>query len=445
MAQIYKPPKRAAKKQPKDLQLLIDSVDFQGQGVCSQHSPVVFVDGALPGETCRVTVTKQKKSVWLARAKKIENASSHRITPVCDHYGKCGGCQTQHINPDSLRSFKRASIAHMLKQGLGLTEINWQADVQSPPVGYRRKCRLAIDARNKKAVLLGFRSKDVKSVVNVQSCPVLAPKLNALLSPMQELVGHMSSPQCLGHIGLLSGDNLIQISLRVVKPLGKQDEKRWIEFANQAQCQLLAEYADGHSRILNDLDAAITIAPEDGIALEVGANDFIQINHQVNQAMVKQAANWLALDKQDRLLDLFCGLGNFSLPLAQICHSVLAVEGVPEMVQRAEQNALKSRIDNCRFVAGDLAQPDNIADFTADNVDKVLLDPARDGAIAVIPQIAALQPSHIVYVSCNPSTFVRDAKELSTYKYRLEKISLMDMFPNTAHSELMALFVPVSE
>lgn len=445
MAQIFKPAKKAAKKFPKGLSLQIDRLDYQGQGVASQHKPVVFVEGGLPGETCQVLVKKQKQNYWLAKATKIENASPSRRVPFCDYYGVCGGCQTQHAGVEAMRGFKRASIEHMLKQALGDNVINWQPDIVSEPVGYRRKCRLAIDARNKSSVLLGFRSKDSNRITPVDSCLVLVPELNALLDPIQCLVQQMVAPQRIGHIGLLHGDNITQISLRVVKPLSKRDEQSWIDMADNQGCQLVAEYAEGQSTVLNQHQQPVNISPEHDVHLDAGDNDFIQVNDQVNKLMVQQAMRWMALTEHDHVLDLFCGLGNFSLPMAKRCQSVLGVEGVAKMVQRAEHNALKNGIDNCQFVQSDLAQQDSIRRLSLGDIDKVLLDPARDGAQAVMSQLATLRPSRIVYVSCNPSTFARDVKELSTYKYQLEKVSLMDMFPNTSHTELMALFVPVSD
>lgn len=443
MAQIFKPRPKAKTPLLQRTSVVIDDVDYLGQGVCRTHKPLLFVQGGLPGEQVELEVTSQKNNFWQGTAKKISQPADARIQPFCQYFGQCGGCQTQHAQPQDMRGLKRAAIDTLLTRSLDIQSLDWHEDIASSSVGYRRKCRLAIDARNKKDVRIGFRGQHSNKVIDVKECQVLVPELAALIAPINELVKGLDSPLSIGHIVLLRGQSVTQVSFRLIKPLGKNDRLNMLDFATSQNCQVQLESSQGQTERLSDDHRELDICISSELSLGVQPDDFIQVNHQVNLQMIEQAISWLALSDNDHVVDLFCGLGNFSLPVAARCHSVLAIEGVAKMVQRAEQNAQKNGIANCRFVTGDLTEADILQKLGAVKGCKVLLDPSREGAQAVIPQVAALSPSHILYVSCNPATFVRDAKLLNTYKYRLEKISLMDMFPNTTHTELMALFVPL--
>lgn len=445
MVQIYKPPRKARSRKPNKVTVTIDDIDHLGQGVCRSHKPVLFVQGALPEEQVEVDVREQKAKFWQGIATKIIKPAKVRTQPFCAHFNQCGGCQTQHVQPAIMREYKRRGLDRSLSRALHVSSINWQQAIAANSSGYRRKCRLAIDARDKQDVRIGFRGQHSSKVIDIQSCGVLVPELAGLIAPLNQLVKALSNPRAIGHIGLLRGDNTTQITLRLTKSLGNNDQTSVKAFAKAHGCQLVLASTQGDDEVFGAVEPGIDISINQEMSLKVQSDDFIQVNHQINLRMIEQAIDWLALTTNDKVVDLFSGLGNFSLPMASRCASVLGVEGVAKMVQRAEQNALRNGILNCQFVSGDLTEAGILQRLGAEIGSKVLLDPSREGAADVIPQICALAPTHVLYVSCNPATFVRDAKILTAYNYRLEKIALMDMFPNTTHTELMALFVPLGD
>lgn len=440
MARTYKPlPKTKRPAKPLLKTLTIDHLDAHGKGVV-RHKPVVFVQGALPAEVCEVEITNRKKRFWEGTVARVQQASEQRVVPFCPHFARCGGCQTQHAAQAAMGQWKQEAISAQLKRAVALEHIPWYARIEKQDRGYRRRARLAVDARNPQKVKLGFRSATTNAVLAIEQCGILMPELQALLLPLQMCLQQLDNPRAVGHAILFAADNGRQLTLRVTRTLGADDTARLYDFAEQQDVQVLLDQGDDNVRVMGD-PAPKVYAPEAGLALHVQPDDFVQVNHEVNQAMVAQAMQWLELDPRDRVLDLFCGLGNFSLPLARRTERVLGIEGSTKMVQRAAQNARRNGIDNVEFVAADLRESATMALLARFDGNKLLLDPARDGALAVMPQIRDMELERIVYVSCNPVTFVRDCTVLLEQNYQLAKISLMDMFPQTAHTELMALFV----
>lgn len=441
MARTFKPakPSRHAAQVTKAT-LSIDSVDAHGKGVASKHQPVAFVEGGLPGEVCEVQVTQRKKRFWQSRVSKVLEPAPERRVPFCPHFAECGGCQTQHADPMAMSEWKQDAIDSQLKRMTGLASLPWQTPIRGEARGYRRRARLAVDARNKQKIKLGLRTADNR-VFSLQQCGILAPQLQALLLPLQSLIQSMDAPQSVGHVLLFAADNGRQVTLRVVKTLGDTDASRLQVFAEQQNVQVLLD-TGGQSHDIFGCAQPMFYTPESGVELHVQPDDFVQVNNGVNQAMVAQAMDWLAPDETDKVLDLFCGLGNFSLPLAKRTAAVLGIEGSTKMVQRARENAQRNGIQNLEFEAADLTHSQSLALISAFSSNKLLLDPARDGALEVMPLIAGMGLQKVVYVSCNPATFARDCAVLLDQNYHLAKISLMDMFPQTAHTELMALFVP---
>ncbi|MCC2617784.1 23S rRNA (uracil(1939)-C(5))-methyltransferase RlmD [Aestuariibacter halophilus] len=443
MARVFKPGKQPARNLPATVNHVeIDHWDHRGVGVVPGHQPVLFVNGALPGERVDVRVDDRQKRLWRGHVSHIHSPSPDRITPVCPLFGRCGGCQLQHVDPERALVHKQSALTSLLQRQCALADVPWQAPLSGQPLAYRRKTRLAVDARRPDQRLLGFRGQSSKTVVDVDSCPILEPQLNALLLPLHRVLDDLKAPMAIGHISLLSGENRVQVSVRLTRTVGEADIALWREFAQQHECRVLLEHSDENHTVLGDDDAPMTYSPDGELHLTVTDSDFLQVNRQINQRMVAQAAHWLDLQPSDRLLDLYCGLGNFSLPLAGHCEQVLGIEGITTMVHRAHSNALKNGIDNARFDVADLSQPEQLAAPISDNgFNKVLLDPAREGAYETCQSLANSHHSHVLYVSCNPATFVRDARVLLDGPFTLEKIGLMDMFPQTAHTELMALFV----
>ncbi|WP_416307747.1 23S rRNA (uracil(1939)-C(5))-methyltransferase RlmD [Neptunicella sp. SCSIO 80796] len=449
MVQIFRAPKGNSKKgnnqkqhNPQKLQLNIEQLDHHGQGVCRQHQPLVFVDNALPGESVRVSISDKKSRFWKGRAIDILQPSSQRIAPFCPYFSQCGGCQNQHISAQDMLAHKQSAVDAMLTKVAGTTALNWQPAIYHDQQAYRRKARLAIDNRDKQRLKVGFRAKLSNEVVAIEQCPVLTLPLQKLLPHLLAALHQLHNKNALGHVSLLDSGNQLQVTLRVIKEINEKDKLILANLESASNCRVILETAKNQFEALSASYQPAHYSLQDGIQIALSPNDFIQVNAAVNQQMVEQSIQWLELDKQDRVLDLFCGVGNFSLPLANKVQQLIGIEGVAEMVQQASDNAQRNEISNSRFVQADLTEWNMLNDDGIRHCNKVLLDPARAGALEVIAQLKALKPQKILYVSCNPATFARDMGELLSSGFRLDKIALMDMFPHTVHTELMALFVP---
>lgn len=444
MVQIFKANKKANKKQKLPVQELhIDSLDLEGQGI-AKGSPITFVKGGLPGEICKVQISKQSKRFQQGSVTSVVTSSDLRTTPFCKYFKQCGGCQNQHIAPDNLLPFKQDAVSALLERSAALSaaDIPWQPPLTATTKHYRRKARLAIDARNRDDIRLGFRAQSSKQILNISECQILNANMEALLLPLKLLLQSMRNPGAIGHISMLNGESELSLGFRVIKTLAKNDVALVEEFAEKYDVKCLLQHAEGTSEPENHYALSACNNKNEAVNLNIylSQDDFVQVNTELNQAMVSQAVDWLTLSEDDRVLDLFCGVGNFSLPLALQCGSVLAIEGVAEMVQKAQSNAQINGIKNIEFMRGDLSAEDCLALLSRENCNKVLLDPARDGALEVMEVLKSLSPEAILYVSCNPNTFVRDIAQLLQSNYALEKIRLLDMFPYTTHTEIMALF-----
>ncbi|MCY7294293.1 23S rRNA (uracil(1939)-C(5))-methyltransferase RlmD [Alteromonas sp. a30] len=463
MVKAFRPPKKTHHKKGKTshqaLRLEIDSLDHEGLGVAKQHSPIVFVSGALPGETCLVDITEQKKQVFKGRVKQVLQASRHRKEAICPHFNQCGGCQTQYVDHQTMLGFKQEAITQLLNK-LGAVDIEqdvpWQSPILDSDVAYRRKARLAVDFRQEQSPRIGYRGKGTAEVINITSCPVLKPDLAALIAPIRTLCFELNNKRAIGHIELLQGDRQEGseyvdtrplVVFRMTKDLSQQDKQIISSFAQQQGCDVALELQNSRFEMLAGMSANIDYSLTNSISLKAQVTDFIQVNPVVNRKVVATAIEWLDIKTSDIVLDLYCGLGNFSLPVAEIAKQVVGLEGVPEMVQRASQNAQQNGISHVDFFCRDLDQPEALKKWLGLGVNKVILDPSRVGAKALMSQIAELKPEKILYVSCNPATFGRDIATLMQLKasnkryvgYQLRKIALLDMFPYTAHTEVIAL------
>lgn len=442
MVQLYQ---SARKKQPpqKALTLTIDELDHSGTGVCRAHQPVVFVEGALPGEEVRVRVNERKKRFWRATVEQVLKSGTKRINPFCPHFNQCGGCQHQHIAQLPMLEYKQQAVDQLLNKVAGVKSLNWQAPLFGTDQGYRRKVRLALDARTgkgKSSVHLGFRAKGSDRVVDISECKVLTPPLQQLLPDLRILVKGLGCVRHIGHISLLDADNQLQLCLRLIRPLPEADRQTLKAFAQEHGCALLLQTQAQEFEHLTAETPLANYKPTAELNLDFSPTDFIQVNGAVNRAMIAQALNWLDIKPGDRVLDLFCGVGNFALPMAHNGAEVIGIEGVQAMVEQAQANARKNSLQ-AEFVQADLGDKDALMQLTTQlgQIDKVVLDPARAGAAAVMPWLNQLNPAQILYVSCNPATFARDMGQLVESGWQVDKIGLMDMFPNTAHTELMAL------
>ncbi|WP_425666074.1 23S rRNA (uracil(1939)-C(5))-methyltransferase RlmD [Vibrio tubiashii] len=437
MARFFQP-KKKTQLNTKHQSLTVEKLDHHGAGMAYQNKKPIFIEGALPGEQVLAQLTESKSKFARAKLIKIQKASEQRIAPFCQHYAECGGCNMQHLSIEAQQEYKQQTLSQLMSKFAGQS-VALSAPVVGDERSYRRRARISIKLNKKTRQLeFGFRKKQSKDIVTVTHCPVLDIELDSLLAPLYDLLSGFSNQENIGHVELVKGDNTKVIVLRHLKALKESEQKLLEQFAaeNQASLYLMPE-SDQLNRVVGEsahyLEAGVTIPFE--------PNNFIQVNQNVNQAMVEQALTWLELSEQDRVLDLFCGLGNFSLPMAKQVASVVGVEGVDVMVEKAANNAQVNGINNTAFYQANLEQDVSGQPWAAEKFDKILLDPARAGASGIIEQISALGASRVVYVSCNPATLARDSQSLLNQGYKLQKLGMLDMFPHTSHLESMALFV----
>ncbi|ENM5731964.1 23S rRNA (uracil(1939)-C(5))-methyltransferase RlmD [Vibrio mimicus] len=437
MARFFQPKKQSTidkKHQP----VTIERLDHQGSGLAFLQKKPLFVDGALPGEEVLIQLTESKSKYARGQLIKVLKPSTERVEPFCVHYAQCGGCDLQHLDRTGQINHKQQALSQLMVKFAGQS-LALSAPVCSDDQGYRRRARLSLMWDKKTQQLqFGFRRKQSKAIVSVTHCPVLEPSLNALLPELNALLSQWSQPELLGHVELVKGDNTQVLVLRHLGVLAEQDQQSLSDFATQKGLTLYLTLEAGE---LQHVQGEAPYCEETGSRLSFLPNHFIQVNRAVNQQMVEQALNWLEVNKQDRVLDLFCGLGNFTLPLAKQAQEVVGVEGVEEMVQHATHNAKLNQINNVAFYQANLEQDMTNASWAQQKFAKVLLDPARAGAEGIVDQLAALGAERVVYVSCNPATLARDSQSLLSQGFRLEKLGMLDMFPHTSHLESMALFV----
>jgi 23S rRNA (uracil1939-C5)-methyltransferase len=357
----------------------------------------------------------------------------------CAHAKTCGGCTLQHLPHTEQLALKQRTLAEQLHRVAGLTPDEWAAPLVGPEFGYRRRARIAVrwDAKARQ-LEVGFRAAASQDIVAISDCPVLVAPLQAILRALPALLRGLSKPQALGHVELFSG-SANSLLLRHTASLPEEDLIRLQAFCHEHNAQLWLQGVDAPESYPAGQTLGFSLESW-SLQLAYRPGDFVQVNAPVNAAMIAQALAWLAPQADERILDLFCGLGNFALPLAQSVGEVVAVEGVMAMVERAEANASANGLANVRFLQADLAAP-----MTKDLLGKqgfaaVLLDPPRDGAWHVVQQMSASGAKRVLYVSCNPATLARDAAELVRQGYRLKRAGILDMFPQTAHVEAMALF-----
>ncbi len=436
MVRFYQPPKKQSASK-KHQSLTIERLDHHGAGIAYQQQVPIFVEGALPQEEVVVQVTEQKSNYSRARLIKVNKASPERVPPTCPHYHQCGGCDLQHLSYTAQQQHKQETLKQLMRKFSGAqTDLSLEPLISGAQWYYRRRTRLS--AVNKQGQFhLGFRQRKNNTVIDIDHCPVLDRSLNEILAQLKAMVVSLKFASAVGHIELVLADNGPCILFRLVKTLPESTAQLLQDWCQQRGVQLFLDFGEGVRApeladwpYYQETSAKIPFLP----------GQFIQVNQAVNQAMVSQAIDWLAPTAQDDILDLFCGLGNFSLPLATKARHVTAVEGVASMVETAQNNAQQQGIDNVDFYHANLEAPISEHPWAKGTFDKVLLDPARAGAAGIVEQFAHLGVKRVVYVSCNPATLARDSQQLFEQGYRLEKLGALDMFPHTSHLESMALF-----
>lgn len=434
MAQFFKAKAKSTSiKAIRDAQVL--ALDHHLNGVVKHQGKTYFVDGVLPGE--RVDVLPSAKSGPAKLLKRLNDAPQ-RIKPACQFYKECGGCSAQYLSAQAQREYKQRAVAELISRQSGYQDLPEFEILSGDDWHYRRATRLSTWFDKQRGWQLGFRKKSSKDIVAISECIVLKPQLSALLVPLQQLLKTWPKSINLGHIELVDCQPQIVCRVRVRNQPSDKIAAQLRSFAQQHSIALVIA-TDEQSSYLMGEQAYYDLAEQD-LCLAFTPGDFIQVNEAMNQALVSQALEWLQPCVTDQILDLYAGIGNFSLALAQKAQQVIAVEGVTAMTKQVLVNAEANGLSNVSAFSGDLEQVETAKAWQKTKVNKVLLDPARAGAKLAISQVAKLSPSTVVYVSCNPATLARDAKVLKQAGYRLSKLALVDMFAHTEHVETMALF-----
>jgi 23S rRNA (uracil1939-C5)-methyltransferase len=433
--------------------LQIESLDQDGRGVARHDNKVIFVQGALPGETVGVTTLRKKPSYEIARTEQVFKASSLRVKPQCPHYGVCGGCSMQHIDAAAQVAFKQRVLEDALHHIGGVKAAQILTPIHGPYWGYRHRARLTVKLVDKKGgILVGFHEKKSGYVADMKQCEVLPRHVSDLLVPTRRLIETLSRPNRMPQIEVAVGDTQTAFVLRHMEPLTEQDHRLLKEFGHLHGVTWWLQPSGPDSVHLLETPSSQEIGQELAYALPAydlrmpfKPTDFTQVNPKINQVLIARALSLLEVQPSDRVLDLFCGLGNFSLPLARHAAFVMGVEGSLSLTRQAQHNAQLQGIHHTEFVVGNLFEGLPAAVTAAPAFDRWLIDPPRDGALAVVEALAAMplnqRPKRIVYVSCNPATLARDAAILVLQaQYKLDAAGVINMFPHTAHVESMAVF-----
>ncbi len=429
MAQFYSAKRRVTTRQI--ITVTANDLDSFGQGVARHNGKTLFIPGLLPQESADVAITEDKKQYAKAQVKRRLNDSQDRVTPRCPHFGICGGCQQQHVSIELQQRSKSAALSRLMNNDV--TEV-----IADAPWGYRRRARLSLNYQPKtQQFQMGFRKSASSDIVDVRQCPILAPQLEALLPDLRACLGSLQGIRHLGHVELVQTDSGTLMILRHTAPLSRADNEKLERFSHSKGLSL---YLAPQSEILETVSGQTPWYESNGLRLNFSPRDFIQVNAGVNQKMVTSALEWLDVQPGDRVLDLFCGMGNFTLPLATRAASVVGVEGVPALVEKGRENAQQNGLHNVTFFHENLEEDVTRQPWAINGFDKILLDPARAGAAGVMQHIIKLQPGRIVYVSCNPATLARDSEALLRAGYQIQRLAMLDMFPHTGHLESMVLF-----
>jgi 23S rRNA (uracil1939-C5)-methyltransferase len=435
----------------------ISALDMEARGV--GHIPnedgspgkVVFVEGALPGERVRFSTFKKKKNWEIANMTALLRQSSMRVAPACPHFGMCGGCAMQHLEASAQVAIKQRVLEDDLAHIGKVKPANMLPAIHGPSWGYRFRARLSVKHVKKKGqVLVGFHERKSIFVADIKQCLILPPHVSNLLLPLRELVTSLSIMEQLPQIEVAVGQHVTALVLRIMAALTPDDEAKLRAFADLHQIQFwLQTKGPETARVFYpetpQLDYAL---PEFGITMPFKPVDFTQVNHMINRVLVARALRLLDAQPHERILDLFCGLGNFTLPIATMAASVLGIEGAESLTERALENARANQLDHkTEFACRNLFEMTPEQWVMLGKFDRMLIDPPRDGAQAVCQSLAALphdydeyKPRRIVYVSCSPSTLARDAGILAQAGYRLQLAGVVNMFPHTSHVESMAVF-----
>ena len=429
----------------------IESLDHEARGITRLDGKTIFVEGALPGEEVEYASYRRKPSYELAHTLRVLKASGQRVTPRCPHFGICGGCSMQHLEPSAQVAAKQRVLEDNLWHLGKVKAEQLYPPIYGAPWGYRYRARLSVRWVPKKGgILVGFHEKKSSFIADMRQCEVLPPHLSAMLLPLRSLIGNLSIKDQVAQIEVAVGEYITVLVLRNLAAPSPDDEKLLRDFADHYGVVFyLQPKGPATAYRFHPLDGPELsyCLPEFGIEHFFSPTEFTQVNHAVNRVLVRRAMNLLAPQAGERIADMFCGLGNFSLPMARSGASVLGIEGSAELVRRATENAVTNGLGKqVEYAVANLfeATPETLA--ALGHFDKMLIDPPRDGALELVKSLdekgnCGNEPRRIVYVSCSPATLARDAAILVNAKgYRFRGAGVVNMFPNTSHVESIALF-----
>ena len=438
--------RRSKKPLPKTpVELHIEKLSHDGRGIAHSDGKTQFVEGALPGERVLAVYTNQRSKFDELRAEQILEASPERVTPPCAHAHICGGCSLQHLATDAQIRHKEQVMIEQFRHFGAVLPSELEPPLLDETEGYRRKARLGVRYVMKRdEVLVGFREKSSNFLTAIDRCVVLDPRVGERITELKGLLRNLQAHRDIAQIEVAIGDEDVALVVRNMLPLAQGDLEALLDYAKARDLQLYLQPGgpstvhriwpeQGEDRLSYRLE-------QFGVTLKFHPTDFTQVNAGINRKMVARALDWLDPQPEERVLDLFCGLGNFTLPLASQAGAVVGVEGDEAMVVRGRENALFNQLENVTFHGANLQGDFTGEAWAKEGFDKILIDPPRSGALEVVQYLPKFGAKRIVYVSCNPATLARDAGVLVAHGYRLLKAGVMDMFPHTTHVESIALF-----
>ncbi len=427
------------------VKVTIESLAHDGRGVAHVDGKVIFIDEALPGEEVEFIYTESRKDYAEGKVASLLSRSPIRVDAPCAHFGVCGGCSFQHVESSAQIHIKEELLVEQFRR-IGKVEIPeiWEP-LKGPHWGYRRKARMGVKYVAKKdRVLVGFRERRHPYLAEIDSCIVMHPTVGTQLLALGELIGGLTIRDKIPQIEVAIGDSQCVLSIRVLEPPTAEDQARMRAFGHEhnMSLRLQSKGPDTIVPLAGEPEIIPTYAlPDHGIEFKFRPAMFTQVNYEINRLMINRVLETLALNENDTVLDLFCGLGNFTLPMAKKARLVVGIEGDQPLVNHAKENARHNGIDNVEFYAADLSKDISDQPWAMRKYNKIMLDPSRAGASEVLHHFKKWLPEQIVYVSCNPSTLARDAGILvNELGYKLVKAGVMDMFPQTGHVESIALF-----
>ncbi len=423
----------------------IHSLDRHGAGIAEHEGRRLLVWGGLPGERVNARYLFGRRFRGQAQVLEVLSAADDRVEAPCPSFGTCSACALQHLDAPAQLDFKQERLLRHLDEQGGVTPGGTLPPLDADRWRYRRKARLSVRyVARKERVLVGFRERDGRFVTDMQACHTLYPTVADALPALAALVGELEARATIPQIEVSCGDDSAALVFRHLEPLSDGDRERLERFERETGLRLYLQPKGPdtvHALVPGPSRLAYRV-PEEDLEFAFEPLDFIQVNASLNRRMIAQALDLLQLEPTERVLDLFCGLGNFTLPLAKRAGEVVGLEGSADLVQRARDNANRNGVANVRFADVDLYGERVGESWPDEPFDAVLLDPPRSGAGPVLDRIAATGARRVLYVSCNPETLAVDAGSLvRDHGYRLEAVGAMDMFPQTTHIEAMALFV----